>query len=159
MVRSSPKILECPMRTTRTIALTTGAIALTAAFVAAMTTSAPAALAARTTPAAPVIRMSPGIIQLPQAQARPTPWTTPDCESLLSIACYGPDQVRAAYNVAPLYAQGITGKGKTIVIVDSFGSPTIQNDLHVFDQQFHYPDPPSFNIIQPAGPVTTQDAG
>ena len=52
----------------RSIALTTGASALTVAFVAAMTTSAPAALAARTTPAAPVIRMSPGIIQLRRAR-------------------------------------------------------------------------------------------
>jgi subtilase family serine protease len=61
--------------------------------------------------------------------------------------------------VAPLYAKGITGAGKTIVIVDSFGSPTIQNDLSVFDKQFGYPDPPSFNIITPAGPVTTEDPG
>ena len=147
------------MRKARPIALMTGASVLTAAFVAAMTTSAPAALAARTTPAAPVIRMSPGIIQLPQAKARATPWTTALCESLLSIACYDPNQLRAAYNVAPLYAQGITGAGKTIVIVDSFGSPTIQNDLSVFDKQFGYPDPPSFKIITPAGPVTTEDPG
>jgi len=147
------------MRKARTIALTAGASALTAAFVAAMTTSAPAVLAARTTPAAPVIRVSPDIIQLPQAKTLSTPWTTALCESQLSIACYEPDQVRAAYNVAPLYAHGITGKGKTIVIVDSFGSPTIQNDLSVFDKQFGYPDPPSFKIITPAGPVTTEDPG
>ena len=148
------------MRKARTIALTTGASALTAAFVAAMTTSAPAALAARTTPAAaPVIRVSPDIIQLPQAKTLSTPWTTALCESQLSIACYGPDQIRAAYNVAPLYANGITGKGETIVIVDSFGSPTIQADLSVFDKQFGYPDPPSFKIITPAGPVTTEDPG
>ena len=148
------------MRKARTVALTTGASAVTAAFVAAMTTSAPAALAARTTPAAaPVIRVSPDIIQLPQAKTLSTPWTTALCESQLSIACYGPDQIRAAYNVAPLYAHGITGKGETIVIVDSFGSPTIQNDLSVFDKQFGYPDPPSLKIITPAGPVTTEDPG
>ncbi len=103
--------------------------------------------------------MSPDIIQLPQAKTLSTPWTTALCESQLSIACYGPDQLRAAYNVAPLYAHGITGKGKTIVIVDSFGSPTIQNDLSVFDKQFGYPDPPSLKIITPAGPVTTEDPG
>ena len=89
------------MRKARTIALTAGASALTAAFVAAMTTSAPAVLAARTTPAAPVIRVSPDMIQLPQAKTLSTPWTTALCESQLSIACYEPDQVRAAYNVAP----------------------------------------------------------
>ena len=27
------------------------------------------------------------------------------------------------------------------MIVDAFGSPTIRNDLHVFDQQFGFPDP------------------
>src|ERR1700724_3233495 len=122
--RFSREILECLMRKARTIALTTGAGVLTAAFVAAMTTSAPAALAAHTTPTAPVIRVSPGIIQLPQAKTLSTPWTTALCESQLSIACYGPDQIRAAYNVAPLYKHGITGKGETIIIVDSFGSPT-----------------------------------
>ena len=100
------------MRKARTIALTTGASALTAAFVAAMTTSAPAALAARTTPAAPVIRMSPGIIQLPQAKTRSTPWTTALCESQLSIACYEPDQLRAAYNVAPLYGMASRARAR-----------------------------------------------
>ena len=51
----------------------------------------------------------------------------------------------------------MTGRGKTIVIVDSFGSPTIQNDLKVFDQTFNLPAPPSFKIIQPAGAVPPYD--
>ena len=50
-----------------------------------------------------------------------------------------------------VYASGVTGKGTTIVIVDSFGSPTIRNDLSVFDQTFGLPAPPSFKVIQPAG--------
>ena len=57
-----------------------------------------------------------------------------------------------------LYNQGVNGKGATIVIVDSFGSPTIANDLAVFDQQFGLPAPPSFKIIRPAGPVPAYDA-
>jgi subtilase family serine protease len=56
----------------------------------------------------------------------------------------------------PLYRQGLTGKGKTILIVDSFGSPTIQDDLKVFDEQFGLPDPPSLKVIQPAGPAVAQ---
>jgi subtilase family serine protease len=52
-----------------------------------------------------------------------------------------------------LYAQGDEGQGQTIVIVDSFGSPTIERDLRRFDGAFHLPPPPSFQIIQPAGPV------
>ena len=41
-----------------------------------------------------------------------------------------------------MYARGITGKGATIVIVDSFGSPTIKIDLGVFDRPFGLPAPP-----------------
>ena len=56
-----------------------------------------------------------------------------------------------------LYGKGVNGKGATIVIVDSFGSPTIQNDLATFDGQFGLPAPPSFKIIQPAGAVPPYD--
>jgi subtilase family serine protease len=86
-----------------------------------------------------------------------SPPTTAQCEAALGIACYSPDQVRAAYNVAPLYAKGITGKGSTILIVDSYGSPTIAADLHTFDATFGYPDPPSLKIIQSDGPVPPWD--
>ena len=51
----------------------------------------------------------------------------------------------------------MNGRLSTIVIVDSFGSPTIRHDLNVFDQTFHYPAPPSLNIIQPAGQVPPYD--
>jgi subtilase family serine protease len=66
---------------------------------------------------------------------------------------FTPDQIRIAYNVGPLYARGISGAGQTIVIVDSFGSPTIARDLAAFDKHFALPAPPSFRIIQPAGRV------
>jgi subtilase family serine protease len=144
------------MRKARTIVLTAGAGALSAALVAAMATTAPAATRPATT-AGPVIHVKPGVKILSQAKALSTPWTTALCEANLGISCWDPNQVRAAYNEAPLFKRGITGKGSTIVIVDSFGSPTIQNDLHVFDQQFGYPDPPSFKIATPAGPVPTWD--
>jgi subtilase family serine protease len=83
----------------------------------------------------------------------PTPPTTAFCESNYHIACYEPAQMRAAYDLAPLAANGITGTGQTIVIVDSFGSPTAAHDLGVFDATFGLPAPPSFKVIQPAGPV------
>ena len=75
------------------------------------------------------------------------------CLTNLGISCYQPAQVRKAYNLAPLYAQGLDGRGQTIVIVDSFGSPTIAQDLSHFDQTFGLPDPPSFKVIEPAGAV------
>jgi subtilase family serine protease len=64
-----------------------------------------------------------------------------------------PAQLRAAYDLGPLLRHGIDGKGQTIVIVDSFGSPTITRDLAVFDKQSGLPAPPSLRVIQPAGPV------
>jgi subtilase family serine protease len=81
------------------------------------------------------------------------PPSTAYCEAHYQIACYQPAQVRAAYNLGPLTARGITGKGQTIVIVDSYGSPTVRHDLSVFDKRFHLPGPPSLRVIQPAGRV------
>jgi subtilase family serine protease len=66
---------------------------------------------------------------------------------------YTPKQIRAAYDVAPLLNAGINGRGQTIVIVDSFGSPTIRHDLDVFDDRFGLADPPALRIIHPAGPI------
>jgi subtilase family serine protease len=64
-----------------------------------------------------------------------------------------PAQVRTAYDLGPLYSRGITGTGQTIVIVDPFGSPTIRPDLQQFDAAFGLPPPPSFRVLEPAGPV------
>ncbi|MBO1415194.1 S53 family peptidase [Streptomyces sp. FH025] len=74
------------------------------------------------------------------AQARVAPLSTTQCVSQIGIHCYSPLQYRNAYNLNPLYQEGITGKGRTIVIVDSFGSPTIQHDLEVFDKQWGIQD-------------------
>ena len=86
----------------------------------------------------------------------PQPPTIAECEATEAIACYGPAQFQQAYNMKPLYRAGLTGRGKTIVIVDSFGSPTIQDDLATFDQAYGLPTP-SLRIIQPAGPVPAFD--
>ena len=71
------------------------------------------------------------------------------------LPCYDPAQIETAYGELPLFARGIDGRGETIVIVDSFGSPTIRRDLAVFDSQFLLPAPPSLRIIQPAGAIPT----
>jgi len=85
------------------------------------------------------------------------PPTTADCLTAAGIACYSPNQFQRAYNMPPLYAAGLTGKGRTIVIVDSFGSPTVAADLARFDGDFGLPAPPSLTVIQPAGPVPPFD--
>jgi subtilase family serine protease len=145
------------MRKVRPIALTAGAGALAVAFATAMAAGATAApvtadahTGAHTKASGPAIVIKPGVRTLKMAAAA-TPPTTAQCEAQLGIACYTPDQIRAAFNTTPLYSKGITGKGETIVIVDSYGSPTIASDLKTFDQTFGYPAPPSLKIITPAG--------
>jgi len=76
-----------------------------------------------------------------------------DCVLQFTEPCYQPAQLQTAYDEQPLFNRGINGKGQTIVIVDSFGSPTIRSDLRTFDSAFGLPAPPSFKIIQPAGRV------
>ncbi|HLI23419.1 MAG TPA: S53 family peptidase [Acidimicrobiales bacterium] len=85
------------------------------------------------------------------------PPTTAQCEQQLGIACYDPAQYHVAYDLGPLYSQGYAGRGQTIAIVDSFGSPTIASQLAVFDKAFGLPAPPSLKIIQPAGAVPPFD--
>jgi subtilase family serine protease len=69
------------------------------------------------------------------------------------ISALSPDQIRTAYDVGPLTAKGIDGAHQTIIVVDSFGSPTVAADLAHFDNYFHLPAPPSFRVLQPAGRV------
>jgi len=105
---------------------------------------------------APAARPHPKIIMLTK-EPMATPPSTSYCVANFGVHCYQPFQMISAYNVGPLHADGIDGRGVTIVIVDSFGSPTIASDLQVFDQSFGIQDPPSFKIIQPAGPVPAFD--
>ena len=104
-----------------------------------------------------LVTVRPGIQHVGRARASPP--TTADCKKAYKVACYEPAQIQQAYDLAPVYASGVTGKGTTIVIVDSYGSPTIGHDLGVFDSTFRLPAPPSFKIIQPAGPVPAYDPG
>jgi subtilase family serine protease len=64
--------------------------------------------------------------------------------------CYSPQQIRNAYDVTPLLRKGITGKGRTIVIIDASSSPTLQSDLHFYDQLYGLKDP-KLNVIAPFG--------
>jgi subtilase family serine protease len=120
--------------------------------------SGPAIAGAAASPAAAqaTVLIHPDVQQVGRVSTSPP--TTADCEAQFKVACYEPTQVQRAYNLPALYAKGVTGKGATIVIVDSFGSPTIKSDLATFDGQFGIPAPPSFTILQPAGPVPPFDS-
>ena len=92
--------------------------------------------------------------------------TAPPSESACYAAglrCFTPLAMQNAYNVSPLINRGFTGKGKTIAVVDSFGSATIANDLNVFSTAFGLPhlcgeagvtctpDMPTFTILEIQG--------
>jgi subtilase family serine protease len=64
----------------------------------------------------------------------------PPCNSYIDAPCYTPTQLYAAYGLNKPFAQGIDGRGRTIVLVDPFGSPTIQHDRDTFDAQFGIPN-------------------
>jgi subtilase family serine protease len=81
--------------------------------------------------------------------SRSQPPTQAQCLAEFAAPCYDPAQLQTAYDEQPLFSRGITGAGETIVIVDSFGSPTIKSDLATFDSTFGLPAPPSFRIIRP----------
>jgi subtilase family serine protease len=135
-----------------TVSAATAALGILAALAAAPAVPAAPALSAgggsmgssswaRTTHVA-ATRPVPAVIGLVNSQVQlPSPEPTSQCLTSLGIHCYTPLQYRTAYDLGGLYSSGITGRGRTIMIVDSFGSPAIRNDLHVFDQQFGFPDP------------------
>jgi len=69
--------------------------------------------------------------------------TTPPAQSACNAVgrrCFNPASMSSAYDYASL-ARGNEGQGKTIAIVDSFGSESIRTDLGVFDKAFGLPDP------------------
>lgn len=70
------------------------------------------------------------------------------CTQLVGIPCYSPQQIQNAYGVTSLLEGGFTGAGQTMIIIDSFGSPTIEEDLRTFDKGFGLPDPPSLLCLR-----------
>jgi subtilase family serine protease len=79
--------------------------------------------------------------------------TDADCRTFIGIPCYSPQEIQNAYGLAPLLNAGYTGAGETIIIIVSFGSPTIAQDLQTFDADYGLPDPPSFAVLAPLGTV------
>ena len=140
------------MRPARTVAAAACSLVLGAVGAGTVTMAPTTGLAGLAShPAAPIVDIAPGAVHV--AGARQAPPSTAFCEKHLKIACYEPGQIEQAYQLPALYKRGITGKGQTIVIVDSYGSPTVAHDLGVFDKAAHLPPPPSLRVIQPAGKV------
>jgi subtilase family serine protease len=91
------------------------------------------------------------IRQLISRDAQPP--TDAFCRANFGVPCYSPQEIRTAYGMNGLIDAGMVGAGQTIVIIDSYGSPTIAADLVAFDQGFGLPDPPSFTVLAPLGTV------
>ena len=114
------------------------------------------ALPAAAAPTAAGGRVAPAIGVHPHYRAAGKPGAAGDqvlfsCQlPTAELPCYGPSQIQNAYRFSPLYKAGITGKGRTIAIVDAFQSPVIRDDLALFDQTFGLPDP-KFTIVAPDG--------
>jgi subtilase family serine protease len=121
---------------------------LAATLVAVLAAAAPAAAGSGNTSTIVYEANPPSTFAFAAAPAAGFP-SPSQCVAAYGLACYTPSEIRAAYNVPSRDA----GAGQTIVIVDAYGSPTIVNDLHVFDQTFGLPDP-TLNIIYPGGSPT-----
>ncbi|SEE86139.1 S8 family serine peptidase [Streptomyces sp. Ag109_O5-10] len=115
-------------RTGLGVAAATSVAALAAT---ALTAAAPAA--------APHTLAVPAIVGHTLAHRVSSPLSSAQCQAKWQISCYTPLQYRTAYDLNALYRKGVTGKGRTIVIVDSYGSPTVQHDLDVYSKQFGLP--------------------
>lgn len=125
--------MRTPRPRHRAVVAAAGAGALTAAaLIAAPLTSATSTAAGH----APLVKPIPAVTGHELVKGAGSPMTIAQCQATWGINCYTPVQYRQAYDLNPLYRAGVTGKGRTIVIVDSFGSPTIQHDLDVYSHQF-----------------------
>src|SRR3954454_13849121 len=81
------------------------------------------------------VLMHPTVAEYQLISTSTTPPTEAQCVSV-GRRCFTPQAIQAAYNLGPLYGQGLNGQGQTIAIVDAYGSDTMAHDLHVFNQAF-----------------------
>ncbi|MCT9075182.1 S53 family peptidase [Streptomyces fulvoviolaceus] len=123
-------------RSGRGVAAATSVAALA---VAALATAAPAGLGATAPAAVPHTKAVPAVVGHTLVHDVSSPLSSAQCQAKWQVNCYSPLQYRTAYNLNALYRKGVTGKGRTIVIVDSYGSPTVQHDLDVYSKQFGLP--------------------
>jgi subtilase family serine protease len=138
------------------------AAAITVAGLAANAGTGSAAAAGHANPAG----LAPQLVGLPDvpglittSRTSSTACVLPDGSDVSDFHCYTPQDIRSAYGVngvAALSPGGSSvpnyGQGQTIVLVDSYGSPTAATDLAHFHQTFFPGLPaPDFQQIFPLG--------
>jgi subtilase family serine protease len=104
--------------------------------------------------------------QAPDTAATSNGTAAPDCTTPAPTHvypwyhCYTPTDIASAYGVNTLQSQGVLGKGQTIVLVDSYGSPTAASDLNFFHDTFFPTLPkPSFEQLYPNGQPDYSNVG
>lgn len=104
---------------------------------------------------------APSVLTQPTQTAQSTPSASgsasegPDTAPFIpcmGCSVYTPQQMRAAYGLTSLYDSGKRGQGQTVVLIESYGSPTLQQDVAAFDQQFNLPAV-KLRVLSPLGTV------
>src|SRR6266487_749417 len=102
-------------------------------------------------------KLRPAATRLPVQS--PTSTAIADCPVEVGLGiCRTPYDLRVAYSVQSLIERGFTGKGQTIVDIVSYGSPTLQRDMDIFDRQFDLP-PITIKVLSPIGTVPFNPRG
>src|SRR5436305_1378876 len=57
----------------------------------------------------------------------------------MTIVCLDPYEMRHAYEIDTLIAEGYDGRGQTIVIVDAFQNPSLSAQMTTFDNFYGLP--------------------
>ena len=87
----------------------------------------------------------------------PSPDPSGNVKTYAWLHCYTAQQIRAAYGVDQVANKG---DGQTIVLVDSYGSPTAAADLQHFHDVFFSSEPdPSFEEVYPNGSPDYKNVG
>jgi subtilase family serine protease len=115
--------------------------------------------------AAFVLTASPNFVEAPDIGSVPA-GGSPACTSPAPVHtyaffhCYTPGNIAAAYGLDKFRSArsgnpAALGAGQTIVLVDSYGSPTAANDIKFFHDAFYPGLPaPSFDEVYPNGQLT-----
>ena len=72
--------------------------------------------------------------------------TQPNANMTYTQGGFSAKDLQTVYNATSLYAQGFQGEQQTIGILGFYGSPTIRQDLALFNKKYGFPDP-TLNII------------
>jgi subtilase family serine protease len=150
--------------------LTRGAVAAAATALGLAAAFAPASQANGRAPASHSAAVVPAVSDYKLVTTSETPPTQAQCAAGMNRRCFNPHSTRAAYNLGGLLAAGYDGRGKTIAVVDSYGSDTMAHDLAVYDRAWGLPkmcgeegyttncapDSPKFSVLHVQGSPATK---